>query len=47
VHLGKFGGMFGAGLMEIPMRCWTLAVYQSLITACPQILRMLAKYYWK
>ncbi len=47
MHLGKFGGTFGAGLMEIPMRCWTLAVHQSLMTACPQISRMLAKYFWK
>lgn len=35
MYLGKFGGTFGAGLMEIPMRCWTLAVHQSLITVCP------------
>jgi hypothetical protein len=49
VHLVKFGGIFVAGLMEIlpSMRCWTLAVHQSLITACPQISRMLAKYFWK
>jgi hypothetical protein len=49
VHLGKFGGTFGAGLTEIlpSMRCWTLAVYQSLIIACPQISRMSAKYFWK
>ncbi len=49
MHLGKFGGPFGAGLMEIlpSMRCWTLAVHQSLIIACPQISRMLAKYFWK
>ncbi len=49
MHLVKFGGIFVAGLMEIlpSMRCWTLAVHQSLITACPQISRMLAKYFWK
>jgi hypothetical protein len=35
--------------MEIlpSMRCWTLAVHQSLMTACPQISRLLAKYFWK